>query len=368
MMTENFENILEHCLERITEKGESIEACLKDYPELASRLEPLLRTAISTSIHTQKVQASPELKIKAKNALLNEVERQQQKQKKPGKTQKIFWRYRWAVPALALLLLLISSGVVIGANKSMPGEPLYSLKTTMEKVRLDLTPSDLNKAKLHVQLAERRTEEMIEMSKNGNTKEAEKLAARAQKELDNVVRLAENMKDEKNWEKQAEKISKKLLSSNALNSGSGLSDEPIDTITNSTEETILKLTTSEVSQAKARIELANQRVDNIIKLSQDDNPAKVDELLQGVEQNLGNLEPLVEKMKSQGDKEEQVEEITTMLENSAVKNVNKFNEKLEKATGDKKTTLERAKEKSKEAYDNQVESLHKTKNKDKNQN
>jgi hypothetical protein len=40
-----------------------------------------------------------------------------------------------------------------------------ALKTAMEKVQLKLTPSDLDKARLHVKFAERRAEEMVEMKR-----------------------------------------------------------------------------------------------------------------------------------------------------------------------------------------------------------
>ena len=42
-----FDNILDECLERVI-KGEDILACLADYPEHATELEPLLKTALDT--------------------------------------------------------------------------------------------------------------------------------------------------------------------------------------------------------------------------------------------------------------------------------------------------------------------------------
>lgn len=288
--------------------------------------------------------------------MVKEVERRQKK--KIRRYPNVAIRYSWAVPASLLLLLLVSSGVVIGANKSMPDEPLYSIKTTMEKVRLKLTPSDLDKATLHIHFAERRAEEIIEMNKNTNTHEAEKLAKRAVKELDYVVISVENIIGEKDWEEKAERVSMKLLNSSVLNSGSVLSSDPIEIVQNSTEETIIKLSISEVSQARARIEFANQRVDKLIELSLNEDSKTLEELLQEIEQQLVSLEPLIVKLKTSGDREAEVREITTMLENAAAQNIDKFDEKLEKVIGDKRQYLEWAREKSVDCFDNQVESLH----------
>ena len=357
-MTEKFENILEKCLERITVKGESIEACLSDYPEHASRLEPLLRTAISASSCVQPIQAAPELKLKARNRMLSEIQGRQQKR---VKVRTFAWKYRWALPALLLLLLLISSGVVIGANDSMPGEPLYSVKTTMEKIQLKLTPSDLDKAKLHVKFAERRAEEMVEMNKSNKTQEVEKLALRVERELNRTVLLTESMKSEKGWEKKVEKIRKKLQNSNVLTSSEGLSDEPLYPVKIAVEDTLLKIAPSGVSRAELRIEFAEQRVQKIVEISQNDNSEKLDELLQSAEQHLGNLDILAGSLLSQGGRETEVEEITGMLENAATRNLNMFNERLRTATVQAKPALERVFKRLQMCYDEELESLNKIK-------
>ncbi len=54
--TEEFNNILDDCLERLLFKGETIEQCLQSYPEYAADIEPLLRTAMATKQAKKQVE------------------------------------------------------------------------------------------------------------------------------------------------------------------------------------------------------------------------------------------------------------------------------------------------------------------------
>jgi hypothetical protein len=337
-MTEKFENILEKCLERITEKGESIEVCLRDYPEHAFRLEPLLRTAISASSCTHHIQAVSEVKLRAKNKMLSEMQCRRNKKAKMGRV--IAWKYRWALPAMLLLLLLVGSGVVMAANDSMPDESLYPVKTTVEKIQLKLTPSDLNKARFHVKLAERRAKEMVAMEKKNEAQEVEKLANNVKQELNKTALLAESMKTQKNGETKVAKLQSRLQRSILLTSSNSLPHEPLYQVKLATEETMIKLTTSELSVAKLRIEFAEQRVQKIVEMSNNNNFQALDELSQSVEQNLGNLNTLVDSLVSQEGKEGDVEEIRALLENDATKNLNIYKETMEKASPQVRPVLE----------------------------
>ena len=358
-MTEKFENILEKCLERITVKGESIEACLRDYPEHTSRLEPLLRTAISASRSIHYIQAVPELKLKAKNKMLSEIQCRQQKQVKV--VRALAWEYRWALPAMLLLLLLIGSGVVIGANESMPDESLYPVKTTMEKVQLKLTPSDLDKAKLHAKFAERRVEEMVAMEKRKKAQEVEKLAQRAKQELNHMAILAESLKARKNGEGDVERLRTRLEQSSVLASSDSLPDQPLYPVKIAVEETLLKLTTSELSQARLRIEFAERRVQEMVEIGKSDKPQELEELAQSVEQQLDQIEPLAESLMSQKNKERDVEEIKTLLEQAAIRNPDVLRETLEKVPIQARPALEQALERSRLRYEKELESLNEIK-------
>ena len=46
-MANNFDKILDECIDRIN-RGDSLEACLTDYPEYVEQLEPLLQAMLQT--------------------------------------------------------------------------------------------------------------------------------------------------------------------------------------------------------------------------------------------------------------------------------------------------------------------------------
>ena len=46
-MTNNFDKILDECIDRIN-LGESVNACLSDYPDYIEQLEPLLQAMLQT--------------------------------------------------------------------------------------------------------------------------------------------------------------------------------------------------------------------------------------------------------------------------------------------------------------------------------
>ena len=358
-MTEKFENILDRCLQRITLKGESIEACLKDYPEHAFRLEPLLRTAVSTAHCTRHIKARPELKVKAKNQMLMELQHRQQEQVKV--VRGFTWKRSWALAAILLILLLAGSGTVMASSDSLPGQPLYPVKTTMEKVQLKLTPSDLDKAKLHAKFAERRVEEMVAMEKRKKAQEVEKLAQRAKQELNHMAILAESLKARKNGEGDVERLRTRLEQSSVLASSDSLPDQPLYPVKIAVEETLLKLTTSELSQARLRIEFAERRVQEMVEIGKSDKPQELEELAQSVEQQLDQIEPLAESLMSQKNKERDVEEIKTLLEQAAIRNPDVLRETLEKVPIQARPALEQALERSRLRYEKELESLNEIK-------
>ena len=73
-----FDNILDECLERLLVNGDTVEQCLESYPQHATELEPLLRTAVATK-KALSFQPPPEFKVRAGdrlNSLLQEVKPQ----------------------------------------------------------------------------------------------------------------------------------------------------------------------------------------------------------------------------------------------------------------------------------------------------
>jgi len=62
--------------------------------------------------------------------------------------------------ATLVVLLLTGGGVVYAASSALPGDSLYPVKTTVEAMRLTLAPSEAEAARLRLEFADRRMEEV----------------------------------------------------------------------------------------------------------------------------------------------------------------------------------------------------------------
>ena len=159
----DFETILQHCLERL-ERGGSVHACLRDFPEHAEALAPLLVAAdalrwcplppLSDTVHTA-------VRAQALAAFAHQAA------SKPP--QRSAWRgvgLRPKLLALACAVVLVVSGLgisVAAAQASLPGSPLYGLKRESEQVRLKLARSPDAQSALYLDFATRRLDEALAM-------------------------------------------------------------------------------------------------------------------------------------------------------------------------------------------------------------
>jgi hypothetical protein len=173
--------ILEDCLERILTGGETVEQCLAGYTEYAVELEPLLRTALKAK-ETLEIAPSPEFRERARYQILTELRDMEEKRQR--RFSLFGWQPRWAMAAIAVLVLLVaSSGTVAAAGNSLPDQTLYPVKLATEKVRLALTPSTLGKAEYYAELVDKRVSEIIRMSDKGKLKQVEKTTERLNDQL-----------------------------------------------------------------------------------------------------------------------------------------------------------------------------------------
>ena len=172
-------NIFDECLERLLAKGETIEQCLLSYPEYAAELEPLLHTVVATK-KALAIQPRPEFKAEARYQFRLALQKVEPKRRLPF----LGWQPRWAIAMVALLVLLLAGGgTVAAAGDSVPDSLLYPVKLATEQVRLKLTPSNMGKAELYAELADRRVAEMVYMVNEGKPEQVELTAERLNKHL-----------------------------------------------------------------------------------------------------------------------------------------------------------------------------------------
>ena len=181
------DNILDECLERLLVSGESIEECLRSYPEYASELRPLLETTLLGK-KALDIEPRPEFMARARYQFRLALQEAQVK-----KGRHFFSRQPvWVTAVAAVLVLLLASSVTVAAaGNSMPDEPLYAVKMATEQVQLALTLSSLNKAELHARLADRRVAEIVYLANKDKPGGIELATQRLNTNLDKIAALFE---------------------------------------------------------------------------------------------------------------------------------------------------------------------------------
>lgn len=200
MATQNEElaGVLDLCLDQVLREGGSVEACLRQYPDHAAELEPLLRLALETR---RKLDYAPggAAKAMARMAIHRAI-----RQRETRQGWRRLWRlleafsgrlagpYRWAVgTAVALLLVVLGgTGVVAASSNSLPDQPLYPVKRVVERMRLTLTFDKQAKAQVYATLANRRVEEIAIMGAKGDKKRVQDLMADLSRHLRQIQRSA----------------------------------------------------------------------------------------------------------------------------------------------------------------------------------
>src|SRR4030042_474574 len=83
-------NVLNECLERL-DKGESIEQCLRSYPEYEAELKPLLRTAQAFK-KLSTIEPRPEFKARARYQFRAALKETMEPEKRRW---SLNWQPRW---------------------------------------------------------------------------------------------------------------------------------------------------------------------------------------------------------------------------------------------------------------------------------
>jgi Domain of unknown function (DUF5667) len=160
------EDILAKCIEEVRSGKSTVEDCIQRYPALGKELRAMLE--IAASIKPDEVWPSREFKVRARLHLFDEAP-QPAPVKPTGRFRSWFALTPVKVAASVMLGVLIfavvGGGTVLAAQSSTPGDVLYPVKTGAENIQLTLTTSPTAKARLYLQLAQRRINEMTQQAK-----------------------------------------------------------------------------------------------------------------------------------------------------------------------------------------------------------
>ena len=154
MNMNEFEAILEICVDQIAEGEASLEECLALYPQYAAEMEPILLAATQLK-RGRELQPSPFLRGRIR-AELNHAMRASPPQKRG--LPIFFWRMALNVAVLFFALIMTNT---VFAQGALPGDSLYNWKLTSERVWRAFAADQLA---LDLKFSERRINEYVAVS------------------------------------------------------------------------------------------------------------------------------------------------------------------------------------------------------------
>jgi hypothetical protein len=162
--------ILDECTDRVA-RGESVDACVADYPDYAVDLRDELEAAVLFR-GAFGFQPRADAKRAARLRMHAALDRKQSKRFRMRIALPRSWfatGSRIAASAAVAVVALVASGTgtVLVAQSSTPGDLLYTVKRTGEEVQLAFAFSDGREADLRDSLVERRMEELDQVTAEG---------------------------------------------------------------------------------------------------------------------------------------------------------------------------------------------------------
>ena len=191
---EEFDRILDTCLDMVLRDGETVELCLRRFPQHADELGSLLQLAAEAR-RVLEFTPSAVSKARARLLLRDAIDRYEARRwwRRPGRSlgalSGLFaGSYRWAASATVAVLLVVmgGAGIVGASSNTVPGHPLYSVKRVVEQGRMLLTFDDNARARLYAERADKRFKELQEVAEGGDERGVSQLANEAHRSLQEV--------------------------------------------------------------------------------------------------------------------------------------------------------------------------------------
>ena len=201
-MSGNFSEALNDCLERL-KRGESVYSCLRRYPDLADELEPLLEVAVATMRAAESAAPSPSAKARGFARFSEALDARARTPSAPPRRRRFRWRmpaFGFGLPAplarplavavLCVVVFATGIGATSAAAGSVPGEPLYWVKTARESIEQRIPRSDTGRANYQARLAHTRADEAQALMSRGAFSAADGVIKRMNGHLDRSARYA----------------------------------------------------------------------------------------------------------------------------------------------------------------------------------
>ncbi len=167
LLTNDFETILDRCLNELQTGRRTRDECLERYPHFAAQLKPLLSV-------TTLFRAAPQvtLRSEARDALEQRLQSRMRELPAPRASAAMparsrFRRWLWVAVVAQLLIVAITASTVSAAAGSMPGDLLYPVKRWSESVAVQFAGTEEH-ANLQLIHAQRRLDEFQILASRGN--------------------------------------------------------------------------------------------------------------------------------------------------------------------------------------------------------
>ncbi|MSQ13235.1 MAG: hypothetical protein EXR47_03665 [Dehalococcoidia bacterium] len=160
---------LSDCLDRLA-AGASVEECLARHRDLAAELSPLLRTATTVAAASSAWQPS---RVARTAGLARVIEAWPNHGARRSWAGLSYLRRPAAVGALLLVAVVLGGwGALTASASTAPGDALYAVKTTRERIGLFFARSDDARALRYAHLAEERSLELERLVQRGANSDA----------------------------------------------------------------------------------------------------------------------------------------------------------------------------------------------------
>ncbi len=188
-MTMSFSDVLDIALARTT-AGEDVTIILADYAEFAAELQPLLETVSmldglkpvampseaelaadrTAFLQTMEKSVAPGVSFLPLKRLTQWIGQYFPKKNNPQPVKKEKPMFQSLVFKASLILMTVfgsAGGTALVAAQSLPDSVLYPVKLAMEDAQLQFVDTPSAKAMLHLNFAQERVQEMVELAANG---------------------------------------------------------------------------------------------------------------------------------------------------------------------------------------------------------
>jgi hypothetical protein len=200
----NLELIFQSCLVQIQSGQGSIDSVLAQYPHLEAELRPVLEMALWLQAQKEGLAPRPAFVAASRQRLVSRIQQEQGatvgKWRSPSLAAllqpwlRLFSQSRFVYALLVSLLLLaiflsLGSGVALAAQSAIPGDALYTVKTTLESAQLATSLSESRSAHLNILFAQRRLSEIQILVIENRYEYLHSTTERFQTHVDKALRL-----------------------------------------------------------------------------------------------------------------------------------------------------------------------------------